>query len=45
MLKERALLRDTQEQYTGDMRSAEQWRLQFLAVGGHLEHEDPGVAR
>jgi hypothetical protein len=37
MLKERALLRDTEEQYTGDMRSADQWRLQFLAVGGHLE--------
>jgi tetratricopeptide (TPR) repeat protein len=44
MLKERALLRDTQEQYAGDMRSAEQWRLQFLAVGGHLEQEDTGLA-
>jgi hypothetical protein len=35
MLRERALIRDTPEQYAADMHSAEQWRLQFLAVGGH----------
>lgn len=35
ILQERALIRDTQEQYAADMQSAQQWKLQFLAVGGH----------
>lgn len=33
---ERALLRDSQEQYTADMHIAADWRRQFLAVGGHI---------
>lgn len=39
ILRERALIRDTPEQYTADMHSADQWRLQFLAIGGHLDQE------
>jgi tetratricopeptide (TPR) repeat protein len=35
LLQDRAVIRDTTEQYTADMQSAEQWRLQFLSVGGH----------
>jgi tetratricopeptide (TPR) repeat protein len=35
ILQERALIRDTQQQYAADMQSAQQWKLQFLAVGGH----------
>lgn len=41
LLRERALLRDTPEQYEGDMRSSEQWRLQFMATGGHTGDIDP----
>lgn len=41
ILGERALTRDTLEQYTADIHSAEQWRLQFLSVGGHPEQEGP----
>jgi tetratricopeptide (TPR) repeat protein len=37
LLEERALLRDTADQYTGDMQAAQQWRLQFLSAGGHPE--------
>jgi tetratricopeptide (TPR) repeat protein len=43
ILRERALIRNTPEQYTADMRSSDQWRLQFLAVGGHLDQEEPAV--
>jgi tetratricopeptide (TPR) repeat protein len=39
ILGERALIRDTPEQYAADIHSAEQWRLQFLSVGGHPEQE------
>lgn len=39
ILQERALIRDTQEQYAADMQSAQQWKLQFLAVGGHTGDE------
>jgi tetratricopeptide (TPR) repeat protein len=37
LLEERALLRDTADQYAADMQSAHQWRLQFLSAGGHPE--------
>ena len=43
ILGERALIRDTPEQYAADVHSADQWRLQFLSVGGHPEQE--GSAR
>ena len=39
IFEERALIRDTQEQYAADMQSAQQWKLQFLAVGGHTGDE------
>ncbi|HXE12026.1 MAG TPA: hypothetical protein VN633_07895 [Bryobacteraceae bacterium] len=39
ILRERALIRDTPEQYAADMHSADQWKLQFLAVGGHLDQQ------
>jgi hypothetical protein len=39
ILQERALIRDTQDQYAADMQSAQQWKLQFLAVGGHTGDE------
>lgn len=39
IFEERALIRDTQEQYAADMQSAQQWKLQFLAVGGHAGDE------
>lgn len=35
LFRERAVIRDTQEQYAADMHSAADWRRQFLAVGGH----------
>jgi tetratricopeptide (TPR) repeat protein len=35
LLKERALLRDTPEQYASDMQSAADWQRQFLINGGH----------
>jgi tetratricopeptide (TPR) repeat protein len=37
LLRERALIRDTPEQYTADMQSAEDAQRQFLAMGGHLD--------
>jgi tetratricopeptide (TPR) repeat protein len=37
LLEERALLRDTADQYSADMQAAQQWRLQFLSAGGHPE--------
>jgi tetratricopeptide (TPR) repeat protein len=35
LLRERALLRDTPEQYAADMHSADDWQRQFLTAGGH----------
>src|SRR5690348_10315963 len=37
LLRERALLRDTLEQYAADMHSADDFQQQFLTAGGHLE--------
>lgn len=37
LLRERALLRDTPEQYSADMHSADDFQQQFLTAGGHLE--------
>jgi|KBSMisStandDraft_5_1062788.scaffolds.fasta_scaffold159567_2 tetratricopeptide (TPR) repeat protein len=37
LLRERALLRDTAEQYAADMHSADDWQRQFLTAGGHLD--------
>jgi tetratricopeptide (TPR) repeat protein len=37
LLRERALLRDTPEQYAADMHSADDWQRQFLTAGGHLD--------
>jgi len=45
LLQERALLRDTPEQYTSDLHSAEDWRRQFLAAGGHLDSREAGAGR
>lgn len=35
LFRERALIRDTQEEYAADMHTAANWHRQFLAVGGH----------
>lgn len=40
LLRERALLRDTPEQYTSDLHSAQDYLQQFLAAGGHLDSRD-----
>jgi hypothetical protein len=40
IVKERALIRDTKEEFASDMRSAGQWRLQFLSAGGHIDHQE-----
>jgi tetratricopeptide (TPR) repeat protein len=37
LLRERALIRDTQQDYSLDMHSADDWQRQFLAAGGHLD--------
>jgi tetratricopeptide (TPR) repeat protein len=37
LLRERALLRDTPEEYATDMHSADDWQRQFLIAGGHLD--------
>jgi hypothetical protein len=37
LLRERALIRDTPEEYAGDMHSADDWQRQFLTAGGHLD--------
>jgi len=37
LFRERALLRDTQEQYATDMHSSADWQRQFLATGGHID--------
>lgn len=39
LLQQRALIRDTQEQYAADMHSAEDWKRQFLISGGHIGQE------
>jgi tetratricopeptide (TPR) repeat protein len=36
LFRERALIRDRQEQYAFDMQSANDWERQFIAVGGHI---------
>ncbi|HSU61398.1 MAG TPA: tetratricopeptide repeat protein [Bryobacteraceae bacterium] len=36
LLRERAVIRDTPEQYASDMHSADDWQQQFLVNGGHL---------
>jgi hypothetical protein len=40
LLRERALLRETTEDYAADMNSAEDWQRQFLIAGGHLDQRD-----
>jgi tetratricopeptide (TPR) repeat protein len=45
LLRERALIRETQEQYVSDMHSADDWQRQFLAVGGHLSEDDTRLAQ
>jgi tetratricopeptide (TPR) repeat protein len=45
LLKERALLRDTADQYASDMHSAEDWYRQFLVNGGHTGSEGNGTSR
>jgi tetratricopeptide (TPR) repeat protein len=37
LFRERALIRDTQDEYSADMHTAADWRHQFLAVGGHID--------
>ena len=37
LFRERAVIRDTPDQYSADMHKAADWQRQFLAVGGHLE--------
>jgi len=37
LLRERALLRDTAEEYASDMHSADDWQRQFLTAAGHLD--------
>ena len=41
LLRERALVRDTPEQYASDMHSADDYQRQFLTAGGHLGSENP----
>ncbi|HZQ56080.1 MAG TPA: tetratricopeptide repeat protein [Bryobacteraceae bacterium] len=36
LFRQRALLRDTQEQYAMDMHTAADWERQFMAAGGHV---------
>lgn len=45
LLKERALLRDTPDQYASDMHSAEDFYRQFLINGGHTGSEKTGTSR
>jgi len=45
LLRERALIRETLEQYTTDMHSADDWQRQFLAAGGHLDKDNAGPGR
>ncbi len=41
LLRERALIRDTPEEYGSDMHSADDWQRQFLTAGGHLDGVTP----
>jgi tetratricopeptide (TPR) repeat protein len=41
LLRERALIRDTAEEYASDMHSADDWQRQFLTAGGHLDGVAP----
>jgi hypothetical protein len=43
LLRDRAVIRETQEQYTTDLRGTEDCRRQYLAVGGHLGEKENGV--
>ena len=45
LLRQRALIRETQEQYASDMHSADDWQRQFLAVGGHFDQDGGEIAR
>jgi tetratricopeptide (TPR) repeat protein len=45
LLKERALLRDTADQYASDIHSAEDWYRQFLVNGSHTGSEGNGTSR
>lgn len=40
LLRERAAIRETQQDYSLDMHSADDWQRQFLAAGGHLDQGD-----
>ncbi len=42
LFAERALIRDTQDEYSADMHTATDWRRQFLAVGGHVDSTTGG---
>lgn len=39
LFRQRALLRDTQEQYATDMHTAADWEQQFVSTGGHVTGE------
>jgi tetratricopeptide (TPR) repeat protein len=43
LLRERAVIRDTPQDYSTDMRSADDWQRQFLAAGGHLDQGDSNL--
>ena len=43
LLRERALIRDTPQEYSADMHSADDWQGQFLAVGDHLDQGEAGA--
>ncbi|MGH9618370.1 MAG: hypothetical protein ACRD45_01495, partial [Bryobacteraceae bacterium] len=42
LFAERALIRDTQDEYSADMHTATDWRRQFMAVGGHVDSTTGG---
>ncbi len=43
LLRQRAVIRDTQQDYAADLHTADDWEAQFLAVGGHLEQGEAGL--
>jgi hypothetical protein len=45
LLHERALLRDTPEQYTSDLQLAEDYLRQFVAAGGNLDSREAREVR
>jgi tetratricopeptide (TPR) repeat protein len=45
LYRQRALLRETSDEYITDMHKAADWQRQFLAVGGHLDHSEAGKTR